>query len=103
MPEVVNELGRENWRLIHLTDLKLEVDEKLQPGETEAITYLIEGQRHDFYFRKGRSPADTSSATSQLWFVTEWHDLGFLSDEQIAGLAAVEATTWSELKVLYCK
>jgi hypothetical protein len=105
VPELVNELGREKWRLIRMTDVKLEVDQRLQPGEADGITYLIEGQRHEFYFRKGRTPADTltTSQSAQLWFIVEWHDLGPHSEEPLSESAAVVSTTWSELKVLYCK
>jgi hypothetical protein len=103
-PEVVSEPGREAWRLIRVPDQKLEVDQKPRPGEPEGITYVIHGQRHDFYFRKGRSPGDTlASPSSQLWFIVEWRDSGRPLEAQVPDPAAVATTTWSELKVLFCQ
>jgi hypothetical protein len=83
VPEVVNEVGREHWRLIKLTDEKLEVDKKPQPGEDEGTTLLVEGQPHHFYFRKGKTEADTlGSTSSQDWFIVRWEDLGRPDDTQ---------------------
>lgn len=77
IPKVVNEVGREAWRLIELTDEKLEVDKKPLPGEDEGTTLLVEGQKHKFYFRKGKTDADTlGSASSLLWYLVRWEDLG---------------------------
>jgi hypothetical protein len=104
VPEAVIEPGREAWRLIQITDLNLEVDQKPLPGQPEGITYSVDGNQH-FYFRKGRNPADTlaTSYTSKLWFIVEWHDSGSSTDAPTSGPAAVETITWSDLKTLYCR
>lgn len=75
--EDVNEVGREHWKLIYITNELLEVDQKPQPGEEEGTTFLVEGQIQKFYFRRGKSEGDTlGSPSSQDWFITEWRDQG---------------------------
>jgi hypothetical protein len=77
-PREVNESGREHWVYIDVGDTFLEVE--LGPTEEfeEGVTLLVDGQTNRFYFRKGRTEADTlaESATSQLYYITEWKDRG---------------------------
>jgi hypothetical protein len=74
----VNEVGREHWELINVTDETLEVDLKPEVGQDEGVTLLVEGQIHKFYFRRGRTEADTAAAspTSKNYYIVEWRDQG---------------------------
>lgn len=77
-PLTVNESGREHWVYIDVADTFLEVE--LGPTEEfeDGVTLLVDGQVNRFYFRKGRTEADSlvESPTSQLYFITEWRDRG---------------------------
>jgi hypothetical protein len=101
----VNEPGKEKWRRIRVTDTFLEADR--QPPVGEVITYRVDGDTQDFYFRKGRSPADTlaTSPTSKEWFLVAWDDLGRLNGSAAAAAAgpkpAVQNTTWGSVKLLF--
>lgn len=101
----VNEPGKEKWRRIRVTDTFLEVDRP--PPVGEVITYRVDGDRQDFYFRKGRNPADTlaTSPTAKEWFLVAWNDLGRLNGSAATSAAgpkpAVETTTWGSVKLLF--
>jgi hypothetical protein len=97
----VNEAGREDWKSILVTDESLQVDKAPLPGESEGTTLLLEGQPQQFYFRKGRTPADTltSSPTADQYFIVEWRDLG--RPDAVLTKAATVPTTWSAIKSLY--
>lgn len=75
----VNEVGKEKWRKIRVTDTFLEVDKV--PLEGEVITFRVDGDVQDYYLRKGATPADTlaSSSTAREWFLVEWRDLARFS------------------------
>jgi hypothetical protein len=85
----VNELGKENWTKIDVLDTFLEVDQAPKPGEVEATTFRVDGQLQNFFFRKGRTPADTlpESPTSSLVYLVEWRDRGEGSNS-VSGLIA---------------
>ena len=100
----VVQAGRENWRRIQVTDTFLEVD-KPPVGGGETLTLRVDGDLQDFYFRKGRTPADTlaGSATAKRWFLVEWRDLGRARVDRPSHApgAATENLSWSSLKTLY--
>lgn len=101
----VNEPGKEKWRRIRITDTFLEVDKV--PPTTEVITYRVDGDKQDFYFRKGRNPADTlaASPTAKEWFLVAWNDLGRLNGSAATSAAgpkpAVATATWGSVKLLF--
>lgn len=81
----------------------IEVD-KPPVGGGEVLTIRIDGDVQDFYFRQGRTPADTlaSSATSQLWYLVEWRDQGRLQfGSQLTSPLATSISSWSYLKGQY--
>jgi hypothetical protein len=91
--------GRVGWQLINVGDEFLEVELKPPSGYPEGITLVVDGQIQKFYFRKGRTEADTlaSSATSSQYYIVEWRDLGVqlaVSDR----LMSVRSTTWGGIK-----
>ncbi len=53
-------------RRIRLTHVKLEVE------QVDGITYLVQGDIQDMYFRKGSVEAGTDST---YWYLVEWQDL----------------------------
>jgi hypothetical protein len=94
--------GPAGWQLINVGDEFLEVELKATSGQTEGITLIVDGQIQKFYFRKGRTAADTlaSSPTSARLYIVEWRDLGV----QLAVSprdAAVQSTTWGRIKARY--
>ncbi len=101
--EPVTVAGRESWLRIRVTDTFLEVDLKPQPGELEGLTLRVDGQQNDFYFRKGKSAADTlsGSATAQFYHLVEWRDFGV--GRSAAPDVLIESTTWGRIKALYRK
>ena len=103
VPEPVEDVGREDWLLIRVTDEKLEIDIRPLPGENEGTTILIEGQLQHFYFRKGKTEADTlaSSPTSGKYYIVRWEDFGRRGFHGFGGLTAIESVTWSRVKALY--
>lgn len=100
-----NTLGHAGWRKIRVTDTFLEVDKV--PPTGEVVTLRVDGDVQDFYFRRGRTPADTlaTSPTARLWYLVEWRDLARLSgpgrlDERGAA-AARPMNLWGSLKENY--
>lgn len=75
--EPVNEIGHETWRRIVVPDTFLELSFKAAPGEEELIL-RVDGDVHEFFFRRGRSASDTApnSPTAAQYFLVEWRDLG---------------------------
>jgi hypothetical protein len=103
-PVPVSVAEHSNWSLINVGDEFLELELKATPGQTEGITLTVDGQIQKFFFRKGRTEADTlaSSPTSDQYYIVEWRDLGVqlaISDR----LLAIQATTWSNVKSIYSK
>lgn len=88
------------WWLITVNDEYLEVELKPAPGETEGITLVVDGQINKFWFRKGRTAADTlaTSATSQKYYIVEWQDLGALSKP---GDFMTKGTSWTRVKTYF--
>lgn len=98
---IANHVG---WRKILVTDTFIEVDKQGYIAGGEPTTFRVDGDEQQFYFRKGRTPADTlaSSATSKEWYLVEWHDLAHPSLSAGGANSAVsKASTWSNLKALY--
>ena len=93
--------GRESWRLRRVTDVYLDVD--FAPAGQPETTFRVENQPQDFYFRQGRSAADTlaSSPTADDWYLVEWRDHG-TSRAVLDRLPVLskESSTWSSLKAL---
>jgi hypothetical protein len=98
--DTVTGAGRERWRHKRVTEVFLDVD--VQPTGGELTTYRVENQTQDFYFRQGRTPADTleSSPTADDWYLVEWRDRGTSSTLTPGRLTASEATSWSGIKAL---
>ena len=73
----VNELGREDWQVIDVGSVWIELDEA-PPESEEMYTYAVNGDLQRFYFRQGLSPADheSGSATSRNWYIVDWTDEG---------------------------
>lgn len=103
--------GHEGWRRIRVTNTQIEADLLLNNGGT--LSYVVEGDVQDLYFRRGRTPADTlaGSPTAGKWYLVEWHDLG-LPAPTTAGTSAAAPTprglaptvlplTWGQLKAVY--
>lgn len=98
----VNQFGRESWRQIQVTDTFLEVD-LLPAADAEILTYRVDGDLQQLYFRRGRTPTDTlaSSPTASRWFITEWRDLGRSRSARRPGAETplpVVARSWGEIK-----
>jgi len=93
--------GRERWRLRRVTDDYLSVD--FAPAGQEVTTFRVENQTQDFYFRQGRSAADTlaSSPTSDDWYLVEWrdHGVGRATPGRLPWVSK-ENATWSGIKSL---
>jgi hypothetical protein len=103
VPEPVNEPGLEHWLLIKITDEQLEIEQEPLPGQNEGITFFVNGQPQHFYFRKGKTEADTltSSATSAKYYIVRWEDLGQGGSDFLGVHTASEGTTWGNVKALY--
>lgn len=100
----VSEPGKEKWRFIRITDTFLEIDKV--PATGEVITFRVDGDRQDFYLRRGRNPADTlaASPTSKEWFLVAWYDRARQYSAQwpsVSGTATEAVTTWSGIKGAY--
>jgi hypothetical protein len=100
-PTPITDPAKPDWELINIGDEFLEVELQATPGQTEGITIVVDGQIQKFYFRKGRTPADTlaSSLTSSQYYIVEWRDLGVqlaVSDHLMA-----QPSTWSMVKTFY--
>ena len=115
---------RSTWRLKRITDVYLDVD-FMPIGQPEPTTFRVEDQTQSFYFRRGRTAADTlsGSPTSGLWYLVEWRDHGTsgggalqTTNSDVAGTwsrikgiistpatSALESTTWSGIKALLNK
>lgn len=95
----VTGVGKERWRRKTVTDVFLDVD--IMPSGGELTTYRVEDQTQDFYFRQGRTPADTleSSPTADNWYLVEWRDRGPFSSVG-RELTAEESATWSRIKAI---
>jgi len=91
--------SRPGWSYIIVQDTFLEVDQIPDQSEPEGITFRVDGQIQKFYFRKGKSPADTlaTSATAQRYYIVEWRDFGF-GTGALASSAAVRPNTWGQIK-----
>ena len=99
--EPVTGAGRERWRMKQVTDTYLSVD--FAPVSQEVTTYQIRNQVQDFFFRQGKSAADTlmSSPTADDWYLVEWRDHGAEDEVRLSSvLAAVDSVTWSGIKLL---
>jgi hypothetical protein len=103
VPEPVNEPGLGHWLLIKMTDEKLEIEQRPLPGQNEGITLLVDGQPQHFYFRKGKTEADTlaSSPTSAKYYIVRWEDLGQGSSDFLGVRTATMPTTWGSIKSAY--
>lgn len=104
--------GHTGGRHIRVTNAQLEADLLLNNGGS--LSYIVEGDAQDFYFRRGRTPQDTlaASPTAQKWYLVEWRDLG---DTAAPGVVAARAAgpapvsprpavaplTWGDLKAIY--
>jgi hypothetical protein len=103
VPEPVEDVGREQWLRIVVTDVMLQIDRTPLPGESEGTTYLVEDQVQHFYLRKGKTEDDTlpSSPTSDKYFIVSWRDLGPESWRDLDPLSASMPATWGRLKALF--
>lgn len=90
---------REKWTKLFVSDVYLDVDFTPAGQDTNTITFRVENQVQQFYFRRGRTnppsgPADT------LVYIVEWRDQGVS-----AGLRAprtlVTNATWSSIKARF--
>lgn len=93
--------GRERWRLRRVTGVYLDVD--FAPAGQEVTTFRVENQTQDFYFRQGRSAADTlaSSPTADDWYLVEWRDHGTEPAAlRRSPVLSKQTSTWSSLKLL---
>jgi len=101
--EPVAGVGKERWRLKRVMDVFLDVD--VEPAGSPVTTYRIEDQTQDYYFRQGRTPADTldSSPTASKWYLVEWRDHGSGFSKGRVGLSTTENATWSNIKTLFSK
>lgn len=96
--------GRPGWTNIDVVDTFLEIELGPTNEFAEGVTLLLDGQVNRFYFRKGRTEADTlaTSPTASLYHVVEWRDLG--NPSGLLAAKAGQATiplTWSSLKTLF--
>jgi len=95
------DMGAAGWMKIH-AEAHLEVD------DVNGVTYVVDGDFQDFYFRKGllqNAGEDTAS-----WYLVEWHDIespgGNGAGAPTAGPAGVEPaavrkTSWGSIKAQY--
>jgi hypothetical protein len=100
-PTPITDPAKPDWELINVGDEFLEVELRPQPGQVEGITIVVDGEIQKFYFRKGRTEADTlaSSTTSSKYYIVEWHDMGVqlaVSDHLMSMPA-----TWGMVKNLF--
>jgi hypothetical protein len=102
-PTPTADAAHPGWNRIVAGDEFLELEIKAQPGETEGITLVVDGQVQRFYFRMGRSPADTlsTSPTSRLFYLVEWVDEGLSLTKPLGAPEASEPSTWSRLKAMF--
>lgn len=102
--------GHTGGRRIRVTNAQLEADLLLNNGGS--LSYIVEGNAQDFYFRRGRTPQDTlaASPTAQKWYLVEWRDLGdtaapaagaSASMSQMPPHPTVASLTWGSLKAIY--
>jgi hypothetical protein len=117
-PQAVTQAGRTNWTKIDVTNSFVEVIVNPNPEQPEGMTYRVQSSLQHFYFRKGRTAADTlaSSPTSSRYYIVEWDDLGHgdyspkdrrpasgagPADALSAPGPAGENTTWGAIKNAY--
>jgi hypothetical protein len=93
------------WVYVDVLDVFLDVDFALTGEDT--TKFRVEDQTQRFHFRQGIAPGDTlpESPTSERWFLVEWRDFGTganraESDPAPAVSPAVEASSWSSIKLL---
>ncbi len=86
--------------------MKIHVTAHLEVGDVSGITYIVDGDFEDLYFRKGLLQSAGEDTTK--WYLFEWHDIRNhgsygASSGGPAGVefAAVRGTTWGRLKTRY--
>lgn len=99
------EPGRERWVYYDILDVFLDVDLAPTDDNPDGVTFRVEDQRQRFYFRKGKTEGDTlsTSATAQIYYLTEWRDYGVegLDGPSRAPAASGSSTSWSQVKTLF--
>jgi hypothetical protein len=98
--------GKVRWTNIDVVDTFLEV-ELLPTAEFEdGVTLLVDGQVNRFYFRKGRTEADTlaTSSTAAKYYIVEWRDMGLpmggIASQSHPAVIPTVIATWSRIKTL---
>lgn len=77
-PQRFTQVGRDDWRLVEVTGGFVEVDCGPTPAHLQGQTRRFELGRHNVYFRRGFTAADTDtviSETARNWYIVEWDDL----------------------------
>jgi hypothetical protein len=97
--------GKPHWTYIDVGDTFIEVE--LGPTEefVEGVTILVDGQVQRFFFRKGRTEADTLavSPTAENIYIVEWWDRGAPVSRQAGpGSRPLSVnSTWTSIKTLF--
>ena len=88
--------------LVRINPTQLEVDQI--GGSKKGITYQVDGDIQDMFFRQGKAELGENPAH---WFLVEWRDIpnpaGAAGTRIGAGVrpASVESSTWGQLKAYF--
>jgi hypothetical protein len=69
------EIGREQWVRVDVTGGFIEIDCGSSAAHPQGQTRRFDLGLQHFFFRRGRTPADTDTTTSEtarLWYIVEW-------------------------------
>jgi hypothetical protein len=96
--------GKPRWKTVTVGDTFLEIELGPTDEFEEGVTLLVDGQVQKFFFRRGRTEADTleASATANDLYMVEWRDMGpSFGSLQFNSRPLAQSTTWSGIKSLF--
>ena len=96
--------GKPRWQTITVGDPFLEIEIGPTDEFEEGVTLLVDGQVQKFFFRRGRTEADTleASPTADDLYMVEWRDMGhFFGSIRSGSRPLALSTTWGGIKARF--